>query len=199
MKKIFAWIKKNILGIETPRNRKKKKAKRHRKAAARPKSFKEAKARRLVRQAVKTKQARRPVKKQIVAAKSPRPVKAAKNRAAKLALKPLKQPVKAQKAPVVKAPPKPEPKGRKPPKEALIGEITHYFGNIEVAVIKISRGSLSVGDPIRVKGHTTDFKMTIGSMQIDRKPVDMAGRGKEIGVKVPGPVRAGDLVFKPEV
>ena len=171
MKKIFAWIKKNILGIETKRRRKRSR-KKH--PARKKKAVK----------AVKKKTAPKPVK---AAKKSaPRPVKKPQPKAVKkIAVRPVKV--------------KPELKGKKQPKETLVGEITHYFGNLSVAVIKIASGRLMVGDPIRIKGHTTDLRMTIGSMQIDRKPVDMAGRGKEIGVKVPDQVRAGDLVFKPEV
>ena len=39
----------------------------------------------------------------------------------------------------------------------LIGKVTHYFSNIEVAVIELS-DKLSVGDTIRIAGgEETDF------------------------------------------
>ncbi len=192
MKKILAWIKQNILGIE-PRRRKKggrkKSARRPAKPRKKPVPSRPAKV-------LKAKKVVKPVKKlparPVPKKKALKPVKPLKV-LKQVPKKPLK-PAKAVKLPASKG-----KAGKAEPKESLVGEITHYFGNIEVAVIKISRGRLMVGDPLRIKGHTTDFRMTIGSMQIDRKPVDVAGRGQEIGVKVPEPVRAGDLVFKPEV
>ncbi|MFA7001369.1 MAG: hypothetical protein WC352_04415 [Candidatus Omnitrophota bacterium] len=51
-------------------------------------------------------------------------------------------------------------------------------------------------DPVAFKGAFTDFSQTVGSMQINRKPVERAVRGDEIGLAVKEPVRAGDLVFK---
>jgi len=44
-----------------------------------------------------------------------------------------------------------------PPEEGkLIGKITHYFGNIGVAVIELS-DILKVGDTIRIVGGETDL------------------------------------------
>ena len=43
----------------------------------------------------------------------------------------------------------------------LIGEITHYFGKIKVAVVKL-KGALKEGDKIRiVGGEDTDFEQTV--------------------------------------
>jgi translation initiation factor IF-2 len=64
-----------------------------------------------------------------------------------------------------------------------------------VAGIDITDGVLKVGDKIHIKGATTDFEMTIDSMQIDRNPVDEATAGQSIGIKVPDAVRDGDDVF----
>ncbi len=82
--------------------------------------------------------------------------------------------------------------------EVKIGEITHYFGKINVAAIKLTGGSLRVGDTIRIKGHTTDFTQRIDSMQIDRVDVEKAEAGQEIGIKVKETARVGDDVFKVE-
>ena len=40
--------------------------------------------------------------------------------------------------------------------EREIGAITHYFGKVKVAAIKLT-APLAVGDTIRIKGHTTDL------------------------------------------
>lgn len=76
-----------------------------------------------------------------------------------------------------------------------IGVITHYYGGLGVAAIKLSK-TLNVGDKIKVKGATTEFKQTINSMQIDRKEVKSAKKGDEIGIKIKDRVRKNDKVFK---
>ncbi|MFH1522761.1 MAG: translation elongation factor-like protein [Patescibacteria group bacterium] len=76
-----------------------------------------------------------------------------------------------------------------------IGVISHYFGNIGVAVIVLA-GGLKVGDKIRVKGATTDFEQEISSMQIEKEQVEEAGKGKSIGMKVDEKVRIGDEVYR---
>lgn len=77
-----------------------------------------------------------------------------------------------------------------------IGEITHYFPHVKAGVIKIEKGTVSLGDTVYVKGHTTAFEQKIKSMQINRVPVEKASKGQEIGVKMRGRVRRGDKVYK---
>ena len=90
---------------------------------------------------------------------------------------------------------KPAAAKAKKTKENLIGSITHYFPHVQAAVIKL-KAPLSVGDTIKVKGHTTDFTQAIVSMQIDRVPVNSAKVGAEIGLLVKSRVRQHDLVYK---
>ena len=80
--------------------------------------------------------------------------------------------------------------------EQLIGTVTHYFGKAHVAAVEISNGELHVGDTIHVAGHTSDFTQQIKSMQIDRAPVDTAGVGDQIGVRVAEHAREHDRVFR---
>jgi putative protease len=77
----------------------------------------------------------------------------------------------------------------------VIGEITHYFPHVSAGVIKLAR-DLKTGDKVQIKGHTTDFKETVDSIQIDHVPVTEAKKGQEIGLKVKGRVRIGDTVYK---
>jgi putative protease len=86
-------------------------------------------------------------------------------------------------------------KPRKKP-ENLIGKITHYFPKVQAAVIKLN-APLAVGDTIRIKGHTTDFKQAITSMQIDHVPITVAKKGDEVGLLVTSRVRQHDTVSKP--
>lgn len=75
-----------------------------------------------------------------------------------------------------------------------IGRVTHFFGNIEVAIVKFNK-PVKVGAKVSFRGATTDFDETIKSMQFDHKPIAVAKKGKEIGIKVKGKVREGDEVF----
>ncbi len=78
----------------------------------------------------------------------------------------------------------------------LIGKITHYFSNIEVAVIDLS-APLKEGDTIRIiGGQETDFEQEAKSMQIDHKEVRSAGKGDSVGMKVDEKVHEGYKVYK---
>ena len=80
--------------------------------------------------------------------------------------------------------------------EEEVGIITHYFGHLSVAAIKITKKELKVGDLIHIKGHTTDFEQPIDSIQIEHEMVDKAVNGQSIGIKVKDKVREHDLVYK---
>jgi len=80
--------------------------------------------------------------------------------------------------------------------EKLIGKITHYFTNIGVGVIEITKGDLKVGDKIHIKGATSDFEQAVDSMQIEHENIEKAKKGDAIGLKVDQQIREGDQVFK---
>lgn len=80
--------------------------------------------------------------------------------------------------------------------EEKIGQITHYFAKIGVGVLEITNGELKVGDTIHIKGHTTELYQKVQSMQVEHKPVESARAGEEVGLKVEGPVRENDIVYK---
>jgi putative protease len=84
-----------------------------------------------------------------------------------------------------------------PEKEGkLIGQVTHYFSQIGVAVLKLSAG-LSVGDKIRiVGGEETDFEQEVDSMEIEHRKIKKAKKGDEAGLKVKEKVREGYKVYK---
>lgn len=100
------------------------------------------------------------------------------------------------KAKAVKSKAKSKPKTTiKAKNENIIGKITHYFPHVKAAVIKL-KAPLSIGDKIKVKGHTTDFTQVITSMQIDRVNITTAKPGQEIGLLVNSRVRQHDKVSK---
>lgn len=80
--------------------------------------------------------------------------------------------------------------------EQTIGRISHYFGKIGVAAIEISDGTLSVGDTIHIKGHTSDFTQTVDSMQVEGQSVERASAGDAVGIKVAEHAREHDVVYK---
>ena len=79
--------------------------------------------------------------------------------------------------------------------EDIVGTVEDFFAHPVVAGIKL-RSTLKVGDKIRIKGHTTDLELVVGSMQIDNENVTEAKKGDSIGVKVSDRCRAGDTVYK---
>ncbi|MBD3247166.1 translation elongation factor-like protein [Candidatus Pacearchaeota archaeon] len=77
-----------------------------------------------------------------------------------------------------------------------IGEISNYFDHVNAAAMKLS-APLKKGDKIRiVGGEETDFEMDVKSMEVDRKEIEEAKAGDEIGLLVPEKVRKGYKVYK---
>jgi len=77
-----------------------------------------------------------------------------------------------------------------------IGTVTHYFGNIGVAVIELS-SALKAGEKIRIIGGVdTDFEQKVGSMEVEHEKVKGAKKGDAIGLKVGEKVREGYKVYK---
>ena len=77
----------------------------------------------------------------------------------------------------------------------IVGEVIHFFSNINVAVIKLS-AALKKGDRISIEGATTNIQQDVSSMQVKHKEIESAKKGQEIGMKVSDRVREGDKVYK---
>jgi translation elongation factor EF-1alpha len=78
--------------------------------------------------------------------------------------------------------------------ERFIGKVKDYFKKVGVAALELE-GSLKVGDTIRIQGHTTDLTQPVDSIQIEREPVEEAGAGDYVGIKVAERARPGDDVY----
>ena len=76
-----------------------------------------------------------------------------------------------------------------------VGRITHYFGKIQVAAIRLT-APLKVGDTIAIVGASTDFEQPVDSMQLDRQEIPQAEAGMEIAIKVRERAREKDKVYK---
>lgn len=79
--------------------------------------------------------------------------------------------------------------------EKLIGEITHYYGGLGVAIVKFNR-NVKKGESVHFKGAHTDFTQVIDSMQYDHKDVEEIKKGQEAGIKVNEKVREGDKAYE---
>ncbi len=58
------------------------------------------------------------------------------------------------------------------------------------------KGSMRMGDRVRIKGKTTDFTQPVRSMQIESVDVHAVRKGQIIGLKVEQEARVGDKVYK---
>jgi len=78
----------------------------------------------------------------------------------------------------------------------VVGEVTHFFPHVKAGVIEVKSGEINIGDTLLLKGHTSDFKQKVSSMQVNHVPVKTAKKGDEIGLLVKKRVRTGDTVYK---
>jgi len=139
------------------------------------------------------KKKKKPAKKKLLKKK---PVKRLKAKKKAIRKKPSAK--RRVKKPAKRSAKKPAQKPVKKPKKLpgnVVGLITHYFPKVMAAVIKL-KTPLSVGDSVKIKGHTTDFVQQVTSMQIDHVAVTSAKKGDEIGLMVTSRVRHHDVVYK---
>ena len=116
--------------------------------------------------------------------------------------KAVKKVLKAAKKVSRKPTPKPKPaKPATPPPAPAPGErigvVTHYYGDLSVAVVKLEPGvTLRVGDNIHIKGHTSDFSQRVESLQVGHAPVNEVGVNDDFGLKVIEHAREHDVVYR---
>lgn len=79
--------------------------------------------------------------------------------------------------------------------ETRIGEVTHYYNQIGVAVLKLT-GELKIGETIHFRGATTEFTQPVASLEIEHQKVELVGPGMEVALKVIQRVRRGDRIYK---
>ena len=80
--------------------------------------------------------------------------------------------------------------------EERIGVVTHYYGHLSVATLRLESGTLRIGDMIHIRGHTTDFSQRVESLEVDHAPATEVGPNDDFGLKVDGHVREHDVVYK---
>ena len=75
-----------------------------------------------------------------------------------------------------------------------IGEVIHFYDKILVAIVKLT-APLKTGAEVKFKHGDNEFIQTIGSMEIEHKPISAAKKGDEIGVKVNQEVKKKTEVY----
>ena len=90
----------------------------------------------------------------------------------------------------------PSPPAQPAPPGKRIGVVTHYYGHLSVAILRLESGTLRVGDVIHIRGHTTDFKQKVESLEVNHAQATEVGPNDDFGLKVVGHVREHDVVFK---
>jgi putative protease len=75
-----------------------------------------------------------------------------------------------------------------------IGHVVHYFSHLHVAVLALA-APIHVGDWLHIAGHTTDLVQQVVSLQINHRPVDVAGPGQDVALKVVDHVREHDVIY----
>ena len=96
----------------------------------------------------------------------------------------VKKPLKAPKKPLLD------------PNLTPVGEITHFFDRIKVGVVKITQGTILIGDRLTFKTKSGIFVQKVWSMQIESQDVKVAKKGQLIGLKIEKQVAVGDIVYK---
>lgn len=75
-----------------------------------------------------------------------------------------------------------------------VAVVTHWYGNINVAIFKLS-APLNVGDNIKIVRGETEVDDTVTSMQMNHASITSAKKGMEVGVKLKKEVHEGALVY----
>ncbi|MDE1833034.1 MAG: hypothetical protein KGH58_01305 [Candidatus Micrarchaeota archaeon] len=87
-----------------------------------------------------------------------------------------------------------EPSEAQAARRINIGRVEHFFNKINVVAMHLT-GTLRVGDTIEIDGPEGRTRARVSEMQIDRKDVEVASYGDDVGVKVEGPVSEGSEVY----
>jgi putative protease len=80
-----------------------------------------------------------------------------------------------------------------------VGKGIKFFNNISVAEFLIEASEISVGDKLLITGPTTGAVFVeLDEIRYELKPVQTAGKGQHISIKVPSKVRPNDKLYKLE-
>jgi hypothetical protein len=77
----------------------------------------------------------------------------------------------------------------------FLGKIRDFFTKLSAATV-ILEAPLSVGETIRIKGHTTDLTQKVEHLEVDHRSVPSAAAGEGVGIMLADKARIGDAVYK---
>jgi putative protease len=81
-------------------------------------------------------------------------------------------------------------------KKVYIGKVVNFFGNLNVAEIKVETHSLSIGDNILIIGPTTGaYEVKLEEIRVDLNPVNQAVKGDNCSIAVSQTLRRSDKVY----
>ena len=84
-------------------------------------------------------------------------------------------------------------------RKVYVGKGIKFFNNISVAEFLIEASEISVGDKLLITGPTTGAVFVeLDEIRYELKPVQTAGKGQHISIKVPSKVRPNDKLYKLE-
>ncbi|MFH1676984.1 MAG: hypothetical protein ABIC40_08150 [bacterium] len=76
-----------------------------------------------------------------------------------------------------------------------VGEITHYFGKPQVAVVRLNDG-IKNGDTILVKGTTTEFTMDVKGLRNEaEQEIEEGHKGELVAFRTDEKARPGDQIW----
>ena len=75
------------------------------------------------------------------------------------------------------------------------GRLMAFFSKVSAAVVEL-RQPLRVGETIYVRGHTTELRQVVESIQRGRAPVQEASCGQVVGIRIRKHCRKHDVVYK---
>jgi hypothetical protein len=78
-----------------------------------------------------------------------------------------------------------------------IGKVIHYWTRLGVVGVELT-DTLKMDDWIHFLGTTTDFQQRVTSMQINKRFVNEAFAGQQVGILVAERARTGDTVYRIE-
>jgi U32 family peptidase len=76
-----------------------------------------------------------------------------------------------------------------------IGNITHYYDKIGVAVVDLL-DNLTAGENIKIVSEDSEFEQKVSSMQIEHNQINSAKKGQTIGLKVEQPATKNSVLYK---
>ena len=79
-----------------------------------------------------------------------------------------------------------------------VGVVQNYYAKQGAAAVRLFGAGVAVGDSIVIEGTSTYLEQELESLMIGVNPVQEAGKGQDVGMKVANRVRKNDKVFRVE-